>query len=191
MAFFKEKPMTLIEMREKYGGRCFVRTFSGQDVDLIEPDPRTIVLQDIAYHLSKLERYNGACRFSVTVGAHSLMVAEQLTEKGIEAYGLLHDASEAYLGDVVGPLKPLLPDYREIENNLMRVILEKYGLNFPMPEEVKLADKAVLAAEMQQANGWHDLSEQIGVKPADIFMYQMPQAMVYEKFLSELNRHFA
>jgi hypothetical protein len=184
---YKEDDMTLVEMK-KYKRRCFVRVFSGTDVDLLTPQPKNILLQDIAYHLSKIERYNGACKFSVTVGLHSLMVADILPAE-LKPYGLLHDASEAYLGDVVGPLKDLLPGYQEIEGNLMRVILEKYGLRFPMPPEVKEADKAVLAAEMRQANGWHDLAQEIG-HAAPVILYNLPQYVVFERLLSAFRKFF-
>jgi hypothetical protein len=179
--------MTLMEMK-KYKRRCFVRVFSGMNVDLLNPSPENILLQDIAYHLSKIERYNGACKFSVTVGLHSLMVADILPAK-FKPYGLLHDASEAYLGDVVGPLKDLLPGYQEIEGNLMRVILGKYGLRYPMPPEVKEADKAVLAAEMRQANGWHDLAAEIG-QAAPVVLYDLPQYVVFERLLCAFREYF-
>jgi 5'-deoxynucleotidase YfbR-like HD superfamily hydrolase len=157
-------------------------------VDLLNPRPESITLQDIAYHLSKIERYNGACKFSVTVGLHSLMVAEVLPVE-LKPYGLLHDASEAYLGDVVGPLKDLLPGYQEVEGNLMKVILEKYGLRFPVPPEVKEADKAVLAAEMRQANGWYDLAAEIG-QAAPVVLYDLPQYVVFERLLRAFREFF-
>jgi hypothetical protein len=180
--------MTLEDMR-KYKGRCYVRVFSGRDVDLIEPAPSTITLSDIAYHLSKIERYNGACKFSMTVGLHSLMVAEILPVE-FKPYGLLHDASEAYLGDVVGPLKDLLPGYKEVEANLMQVILLKYGLKYPLPPAVKHADKSLLAAEMIQANGWRDLASEIDVVPAPIVLYNLPQYIVYERLLGQFREYF-
>jgi hypothetical protein len=66
-----------------------------------------------------------------------------------ELWGLLHDASEAYLYDVARPLKKMraFKPYLEIEANLMRVICERYGLNPEMPKSVKYADDVALATE--------------------------------------------
>jgi hypothetical protein len=179
--------MTLSEMR-KYKGRCFVRVFSGRDVDLLAPDPDDILVKDIVYHLSRIERYNGGCKFSCSVALHSLMVASILPEP-LKLAGLLHDASEAYMGDTVGPLKELLPEYREIEANLMKVILTKFDAPYPLPMEIKAADKMVLAAEMRQVNGWHDLADQIGVIDADVTLYDLPVFAVSERFQAALEKY--
>jgi len=62
-------------------------------------------------------------------------------------WGLLHDAAEAYLVDLPRPIKQCMPDYRIYEEALARVIAERFGLPWPMPEQVKLADTAILHIE--------------------------------------------
>lgn len=62
---------------------------------------------------------------------------------------LMHDASEAYLMDIPSPIKRRLANYHEIEDRLMRVIANKFGFQWPLAEEVKLADKALLELEWQ------------------------------------------
>jgi hypothetical protein len=69
-----------------------------------------------------------------------------LPEK-LALWGLLHDASEAYLGDVATPLKLLLPCYREIEEVVQQAVARAFGLRWPVPDEVKRADRDALAAE--------------------------------------------
>ena len=65
----------------------------------------------------------------------------------LKLFGLLHDASEAYLADLPRPVKAGLPEYKAIEANVERVIAEKFVLPFPMPPEVKAAAQALLKDE--------------------------------------------
>jgi hypothetical protein len=64
---------------------------------------------------------------------------------------LMHDASEAYLSDVIRPIKSHLTNYLEIEAGLERIIADRFGLSWPMPPEVKRLDNAILADERDQA----------------------------------------
>lgn len=82
-----------------------------------------------------------------------------LKEKALEA--LLHDASEAYLSDIAGPLKPHIKGYKEIEDKLMGVIAKKFGFEWPLSYEVKQADLLQLKTEAQyllasHGVGWVD-----------------------------------
>ena len=81
-----------------------------------------------------------------SVAQHSVMVS-QLCDPEDAAWGLLHDASEAYLGDVARPLKAMLPDYVELEHHVQRTIGKHFGLSWPIPESVKIADSRALLAE--------------------------------------------
>lgn len=83
-----------------------------------------------------------------SVGQHSILVASFLPDH-LKLCGLLHDASEAYLGDVSKPLKELLPDYREIEDRFQRVIAEKFNIPYPFPKEIKEWDERVFVTEAQ------------------------------------------
>lgn len=139
-----------------------VRTYTGRNLDLLDPDPKEIDIQDIAHHLAKLDRYNGAGHYSYSVGQHSLLVADALP-KEYKLQGLLHDATEAYLGDVVSPLKKLLPDYRKIEQNVMNAVCKRFEITFPRPNIIKRADQAVMAAEMHQVVKWPDLPKKQGL----------------------------
>ncbi|KAB1440348.1 hypothetical protein [Pseudodesulfovibrio senegalensis] len=130
-----------------------VRTHTGKNLDLANPNSKEICIEDIAHHLAKLDRYNGAGHYSYSVGQHSLLVADALP-KEYKLQGLLHDATEAYLGDVVSPLKAMLPEYRRIEGQVMRAICNRFQITFPRPQIIKKADQAVMAAEMQQVVKW-------------------------------------
>lgn len=86
-----------------------METASGRFVDLLHPDPATIQVGDIAHHLSLINRYGGGTSIPVSVGAHTLLVCDLLAYLGatpaVQLGGLLHDAAEAYLSDVISPLK--------------------------------------------------------------------------------------
>lgn len=142
-----------------------VRTYSGNDVDLLNPDPRTIAIEDIAHHLAKLDRYNGASHFPYSVGQHSLLVSD-LLPKQLKLTGLLHDATEAYLGDVVSPLKALLPEYRKIESNVYQAVCKAFSIPYPRSKCIKQADRAIMAVEMEQVVMWPDLSKRPDLPPA-------------------------
>lgn len=122
-----------------------VQVFSGGYVDLIDPDPATIHLIDIAHHLSMLCRYTGAVRHFYSVAQHSCLCAENAAPA--DAWdALMHDAAEAMIGDVSRPLKGLLPDYKAIAVRLERVIFERFQVNGDNAA-VKRLDTIALATE--------------------------------------------
>lgn len=161
-----------------------VRTYTGKNLDLANPDPRQICIEDVAHHLAKLDRYNGAGHWSYSVGQHSLLVAETLPPE-YKLQGLLHDATEAYLGDVVSPLKAMLPEYRKIEQNVMSAICKSFEITFPRPKIIKRADQAVMAAEMEQVVKWPDLAKrpELPPPPKGVVIKAMPWQEVKQVFM--------
>lgn len=127
-----------------------IRTFSGIMMDVFNPTPEMICIEDIAHSLSNQCRSGGHIEPFYSVAQHSLVVAEftnYLPE--LKLASLLHDASEAYLLDIPTPIKKRLPDYQAVEAGLMKVIAEKYGFEFPLHEMVKVADRDALAFEYE------------------------------------------
>lgn len=84
--------------------RTSIQTFSGEVFDLLNPDPKRIRILDIATHLSRICRFIGASRYFYSVAQHSVIVSYAVPT-AYAARGLLHDAHEAYVGDVTSPLK--------------------------------------------------------------------------------------
>ena len=123
-----------------------IRTVSGRYVNVLNPDTDSILIYDIAHALSRMPRFGGHLPHFYSVAQHSMCVAN-LVDKQHALSALLHDASEAYLMDIPSPIKALLPNYKEIENGLMEVISKKFGFEWPMPDEVKEADKKRLEWE--------------------------------------------
>lgn len=110
----------------------WIETYTGRKFYPIDPDPDDINIEDIAHALSLICRFNGHCRFFYSVAQHSLGVQEELAREGYskvyQLYGLLHDAAEAYLADVISPVKPHLVNYEDLEKRLLANIFKKFGL---------------------------------------------------------------
>jgi hypothetical protein len=90
-------------------------TASGQQFRPTAPDPALVRVTDIAHALSHLCRYNGHVRSFYSVAEHSVLMARHFIARRdypLARWALLHDGSEAYLGDVIRPLKKALPDYK-------------------------------------------------------------------------------
>lgn len=103
-------------------------------------------IEDIAHALSHICRFTGHTRWFYSVAQHSVHVAELVPpEYRLEA--LMHDASEAYLGDVSSPLKAMLPDYHAIEKVVEMRIAAKFGLPLKQTPAVKIADMRMLVTE--------------------------------------------
>lgn len=123
-----------------------VRTNSGMYVNLVNPDPDTININDIAHALSCIPRFNGHTRFPYSVAQHSLMVCNMLPPEDMLT-GLLHDASEAYICDIPSPLKKLMPSYYELEEKIMMLIADKFKFRYPLNRGVIQADRCALEKE--------------------------------------------
>jgi len=127
-------------------------TATGRAIDINNPDPASICIDDIARALARSTRFGGHLGDHVetySVAQHSILVS-QFSPPDLALVGLLHDAAEAYLGDVIGPLRRLLPAYRELEARFNLAIGEAFGLRdrlLDLPPEVRLADARAMATE--------------------------------------------
>jgi uncharacterized protein len=126
----------------------WMQTYSRVRFDPLNPHPSQINIEDIAHALSMICRFGGHARRFYSVAEHSVLVSRHCAPEDALA-GLLHDAAEAYVGDLIRPIKhlPALAPYRDAEDWLLEIILEREGLAHVLPESVKFADNAVLAAE--------------------------------------------
>jgi hypothetical protein len=142
------------------GAEACIMTHSGRYFFFEAPEKSgSICIEDIAHALSNLCRYNGMSKKFYSVAQHSVHVAAYVKSEALRVgaslsqanalgrWGLMHDDSEAYLGDMTSPLKRLLPEYQRIESNVMRAICKHFDLPLRQPALVKRADLALLAAE--------------------------------------------
>lgn len=130
----------------------WMQTYIGRQFWPIDPRPEDIDIEDIAHALSMMCRFNGHSKFFYSVAEHSILISRSLPDD-LALWGLLHDASEAYIADIVRPAKRFISGYAEVEENLMSAICDKFGLPHEMPPEVKAADNAILVDEMEQVMG--------------------------------------
>lgn len=124
----------------------YISTYLGNRFYPLTPRIDDVAIEDIAHGLAYQCRFNGQTRTFYSVAQHSIIVAALVPEEQRLA-ALLHDAAEAYLGDMVKPLKLLLPEFSAIEEQVSAIIAEKFGLSgFAFPE-IKRADLIALATE--------------------------------------------
>jgi len=121
------------------------QTFTGKQFWPFDPRPEDIDIRDIARSLALQCRFTGHIREFYSVAEHSWLCSYYAT--GFELQGLLHDASEAYLGDVAKPIRPFFTGYAEAEDRIMHCIAEKFGFDWPMSAVVANADFRLLATE--------------------------------------------
>ena len=124
----------------------WIDTYTGHFFWVLDPRPEEVYINDIAHALSLMCRFNGLCSEFYSIGQHSIIVSDHCP-KELKLYGLLHDAAEAYVSDVPTPVKKCLPGFKEIEDGILSAVFRKYGLDFPIPEEVKTIDHGVLNDE--------------------------------------------
>lgn len=127
----------------------WIQTYTGAQHFLMQPEDQEYHILDIAHSLSNLCRFGGHCGDFYSVAQHSVIVAEILPDKH-KLCGLLHDAPEAFTGDIMSPLKLLMEDqgaWKVIERHTEIAIATKYDLPWPIPEIVKQADERALATE--------------------------------------------
>lgn len=126
-----------------------ILTGRGHIFHFLRPGANVVDIEDIADALSKICRFTGHTSSFYSVAQHSVLVASVLAglPAKVRLAGLLHDAAEAYVGDVSLPLKQLLPDYKEIERGVEHAVAAALGFEYPYPPAVKTADTILLATE--------------------------------------------
>ena len=136
-------------MDERKGDWC--QTFTGRAVYPLDMRPEDVCLVDIAHALAMQCRFAGHCREFYSVAQHSLLVCDEVIALGGDEdearWGLLHDASEAYLVDLPAPVKRSVSGYTDLEARAQAAIALHFGLVWPFPAVVNMADLVLLATE--------------------------------------------
>jgi uncharacterized protein len=156
-----------VQRRSPSAPRAWQRMLSGRRLDLLDPSPLDVEIEDIAHGLARVARWNGQ-----TIGAHPFSVAQHsLVVETLAGFGrsdweakwglaaLLHDAAEYVIGDMISPFKAALGlDYRAFEDRLTEAIHLRFGLPAVLPAKIKaaikLADKHCAFLEAIQLAGF-------------------------------------
>ncbi len=109
-----------------------MNTYTGKKIDPMSMTADDVSIQDIAHALSLTCRGGGHVSYFFSVAQHSINCMNEAKARGwserLQLACLLHDASEAYISDIIRPVKVHLSNYLEIESSIMNVILERFGL---------------------------------------------------------------
>ena len=170
----------------------FIKLFSEGYFDFTNPESSNIAIEDIAVGLSNTCRFAGQLEKFYSVAEHSLHCLSVAIEMGCtiseKRAVFMHDAAEAYVGDVPSPLKILLPEYKLIENRIEAVIFDRFNLE--KSPVVKQIDLMLLRAEKQEFMGgqdeWHCL-EGIADCSSVIDIQCLSPAEARKRFLIEAN----
>lgn len=178
-----------------------IKTRTGKTFDFTDILQNQISIIDIAWSLAHQCRFNGHTERFYSVAEHSVLVS-RLCYSPWRIYGLLHDAHEAYIGDIVGPLKELLSDESGIIDDLRKIELDidtaifsefdldvqKYYMN--MKDNIKNADILMLKYEQFHLMGEDSLSKLDNVDFSFIdYSIGLDPEKAYEKFLHYFTKY--
>lgn len=144
----RTSPFSCMDCGHGFGSLPWLETLTSKRFCPLSPTPEQIDIRDIAAGLSGQGRYAGQMITGYTVAQHSLLCSEYV-EEGYELHALLHDAAEAYIGDVPTPVKTLCPALQEVERRIQLAIARKWALGSLEPAPVRWVDKQILAAEIE------------------------------------------
>ncbi|MFD1795091.1 HD family hydrolase [Paracoccus aurantiacus] len=169
-------------MAGKSARRAWQRMLSGRRLDLLDPTPFDIEIEDIAHGLAFVARWNGQTRgdWPYSVAEHSLLVEQAFALIAPEAgaqwrlAALLHDAPEYVIGDMISPVKAALgPEYGEMDERIAIAVHRRFGLPAKIPAAIKKQIK-----QADQVSAWLEAIEIAGFSESDakaIFRIPKPE----------------
>jgi len=154
-------------------------TVSGISFNLLEPTVEMVHVHDIITGLANNPHFNGHSPRFFSVAQHSILVyhrvKNQFDRPDLSLAALLHDAAEAYTGDIIAPIKVLWPEFKKIEKKIEQVIFLKFGLDPDLVPQIKPFDLQIQQMEYDQF-----------YKGANLFSYLNPEG-AYASFHINLN----
>lgn len=181
----------LVWMTKKQLSEATLMDSKGNFIRPFDPTCNSLDLEIVGLALSRIMRFFGQTEMSVA--QHSVSMAKIFIYLGHTEYAkqaLLHEISEAFLGDLVSPLKKAFPIFKEIEESLIKKTFECYDLSYPMAESVHLLDKSIMINEacthMPNADYWLTLGDAVDaelLEKADIDMNAWSSQKALQEFI--------
>ena len=186
--------------------RAWQRMLSGRRLDLLDPSPLDVELEDIAHGLARVARWNGQTfgEHAFSVAQHSLLVEQvaEIVSPGLRAdeklYALMHDAPEYVIGDMISPFKGVIGEaYKDVEARLEAAIFRRMGLPAKMPTTlkkiIKKADTIVAYFEAVHLAGFSEnealsyFGRPSGIHARMLQLEPMSTAMAQAAFVDRVN----
>jgi uncharacterized protein len=183
--------------------RAWQRMLSGRRLDLLDPSPLDIEIEDIAHGLARVARWNGQTKgdHAFSVAQHSVLVARlyahcaKSAPRNFQLAALLHDAPEYVVGDMISPFKAALGvDYKAFETRLLTAIHLRFGLPAHLPsdvvEAIKFSDKTSAYLEATQLAGFSIVEarkffgEPKGLNGFDAALVPVPPLLASHQYLT-------
>lgn len=155
------KAMDAADQARRKHATMWMQTYTGRQFYPLDPDPAAICIEDIAHALAMKCRYAGHCQSFFSVAQHSVMVSRMVSEQDA-LWGLMHDAAEAYLPDVVRPIKgecyfylshKTMTPFEFVEQRILIAIANRFDLTYGIPPAIAQADTCCLERERRQLMG--------------------------------------
>ena len=162
-----------------------MNTSTGIKFNIFDPTPEMVNITDIARGLAFKAHFGGQSEKFFSIAQHCFLVCDQLpydwmkfgkygyTGRDLFLCALLHDASEAYIGDMIKPIKIHFPRFKEIENKIQSVILTKFGVNPDIMLNVKPFD--IIAQKIEYGDFYKEqsmISRYLSPEQSEIEFYQ-------------------
>lgn len=169
-----------------------IQTACGHSLSLVRPDPDCITIQAIAHALANTCRFGGHTSSFYSVAEHCVRVAlSGYVPRWLQFDALMHDAAEAFVGDIPTPLKHLLPEFRAIERRIEAAIELKFGCYEMHHDLVKKADLVLLATERRDLMPdthyrWEAIA---GIEPLASPIHPLAPASAREMFLRAFKKY--
>lgn len=129
-----------------------IRTYSGLRLNPFYPRDEDILIEDIAHGLANTCRFGGQILSFYSVAEHSVLVS-MLCDEEHAMQALMHDAAEAYIGDIPTPIKERISGFDVIEESLLSIIFRKFNIDYPLSQNVHWADKKAFEIELKYFEG--------------------------------------
>lgn len=178
-------------MKENLDAGNKMRTYTGKYIDVFDMNIEDIDIIDIAHSLSLSARWNGHTKEHYSIAEHSIWMANNASTLGEKMECLIHDATEAYIVDVPTPIKRRLPEYLKVEEELNKIICEKFNVKYPFSKKLKELDRKALEFEWNNKvlnNNFKSMTPENSEKTFLNMFFDITEKMKQEQLLTFENK---